>query len=169
MVSSHDSLPWVDWIWPRFSGPMNSLCFKRRIGWFLKIRDWFCLVVWGFFRAILSPKSLGMLLVILAPVFHFRWQQYVGELTPIIYCHSLNVRGDFCLWADEIKMALCISAVLASSSLYVRLSPKSLWHTQAVVVSSVERQSFSFLLAMNFLMCVQLPVLRMDYFAVLQS
>lgn len=27
---------------------------------------------WFFCRAILSPRSLGMLLVILAPAFHFR-------------------------------------------------------------------------------------------------
>lgn len=104
-----------------------------------------------FFRAILSPKSLGMLLVTLAPVFHFRWQQYVGELTPIVYYRSVNVQEDFCLWVVEIKMSLCISAVLASSSLYVCLSPKSLWYIQVVAVSSVDRQSFSFLLAMNFL------------------
>lgn len=48
-------------------------------------------------------------------------------------------------------MSLCISAVLASSCLYVSLSPKSLCHTQAVAVSSVDRQSFSFLLALNCL------------------
>lgn len=52
-------------------------------------------------------------------------------------------------------MSLCISAVLASSSLCVRLSPKSLWHIQAVAVTSVDSQSFTFLLAMNFLdMCL---------------
>lgn len=72
------------------------------------------------------------------------------ELTPIVYYQSLNVWGGrFCLWAD--KNVFVHFSILASSCLYVCVSPKSLWHTQAVAVSSGGRQSFSFLLSMNFL------------------
>lgn len=48
--------------------------------------------VYCFFK---SHKSLVIPLVILAPVFHFRRQQYVGELTPVVYSCSLSVWGTF--------------------------------------------------------------------------
>lgn len=61
-----------------------------------------------------------------------------GNELPIVCYRSQNVQGgEFRLWMDKIKMSLCISAVLSSSSPRACLYPKPLQHIWAAVLGSV--------------------------------
>lgn len=64
---------------------------------------------------------------------------------PIVYHRSQNVQGgEFRLWMDKIKMSLCISAVLTSSSPRACLHPKPLRQIQAAALGPVGCRASAF-------------------------